>query len=121
MFDLKKRDGENEEKYIFRLGQAKDSGLIDMDWTELADIINKECRNDESEYRTEAAYRRIPMPKGITKLESLEITKITTLILRNYRDKNRRYRKKRENFLTKGLISIGRCVRKHDLKQPLKK
>lgn len=58
MFDLKKRDGENEEKYIFRLGQAKDSGLIDMDWTELADIINKECRNDESEYRTEAAYRK---------------------------------------------------------------
>lgn len=58
MFDFKKRDGENEEKYIFRLGQAKDSGLIDMDWTELADIINKECRNDESEYRTEAAYRK---------------------------------------------------------------
>lgn len=58
MIDLRKRDGENEEKYIFRLGQAKDSGLIDMDWAELADIINKECRADESEYRTEAAYRK---------------------------------------------------------------
>ena len=29
-----------------------------MSWTELADIINRECRNDELEYRTEAAYRK---------------------------------------------------------------
>lgn len=58
MIDLKKRDDENEEQYIFRLGQAKDSGLIDMNWDRLADIINKECRGDESEYRTEAAYRK---------------------------------------------------------------
>lgn len=40
------------------MGQAKDSGQLDMSWTELADIINKECRNDELEYRTEAAYRK---------------------------------------------------------------
>ena len=29
-----------------------------MSWTELADIINRECRSDELEYRTEAAYRK---------------------------------------------------------------
>lgn len=40
------------------MGQAKDSGQLDMSWTELADIINRECRNDELEYRTEAAYRK---------------------------------------------------------------
>ena len=26
---------------IWRLGQAKDSGIIDLDWNELADVINK--------------------------------------------------------------------------------
>lgn len=58
LLDLQKRENENEEQYIWRLGQAKDKGLIEMDWTELSEIINKECRNDETEYRTEAAYRK---------------------------------------------------------------
>lgn len=54
-----KRDiGENEEQYIWRLGQAKDNGLIDLDWNEIADLINHEFREDESEYRSESAYRK---------------------------------------------------------------
>lgn len=56
--DLHRLENENEEQFIFRLGSAKDSGELDMSWEQLADIINKEFRNDESEYRSEAAYRK---------------------------------------------------------------
>lgn len=56
--DLKRKENENEEQFIFRLGQAKDSGNLDMSWEELANVINKEFRTDESEYRSEAAYRK---------------------------------------------------------------
>ena len=55
---LEKLPNENEEQFIWRLGQAKDSGIIDLDWNEIADIINKQFREDESEYRSEAAYRK---------------------------------------------------------------
>lgn len=56
--NLQKLENENEEQFIFRLGQAKDSGNLDLSWDQLASIINKEFRSDESEYRTEAAYRK---------------------------------------------------------------
>ena len=56
--DLHRLENENEEQFIFRLGSAKDSGNLDMSWDEIADIINKEFRTDESEYRSEAAYRK---------------------------------------------------------------
>lgn len=56
--DLHRLENENEEQFIFRLGSAKDSGNLDMSWNEIADIINKEFRTDESEYRSEAAYRK---------------------------------------------------------------
>lgn len=55
---LSKRDGENEEQFIWRLGTAKDSGKLMLDWNDIALIINREFRSDESEYRTEAAYRK---------------------------------------------------------------
>lgn len=56
---LKRKVDENEEQYLWRLGQAKDSGLIDLDWKEIADIMNREFREDESEYRSESAYRKL--------------------------------------------------------------
>lgn len=56
--DLHRLENENEEQFIFRLGSAKDSGELDMSWEQLAEVINKEFRNDESEYRSEAAYRK---------------------------------------------------------------
>ena len=41
------------------MGQMKDSGQLNMSWDELATVINKEFRgDDDSEYRTEAAYRK---------------------------------------------------------------
>lgn len=55
---LRREKNENEEQYIWRLGQCKDSGALDMDWNEISDVINKEFRADESEFRTEAAYRK---------------------------------------------------------------
>lgn len=58
IIDLHRLDGENEEKFIWRLGCAKDTGLIDLNWDEIAEIINKEFRTDESEYRAESAYRK---------------------------------------------------------------
>ena len=58
MIDLHRLENENEEQFIFRLGTSKDDGRLDMSWDEIANIINKEFRTDESEYRTEAAYRK---------------------------------------------------------------
>lgn len=58
MVDLHKQPEENEEKYVWRLCQAKDNGQLDMDWVTIADIINNECRDDISEFRNESAYRK---------------------------------------------------------------
>ena len=58
MYDYTRNIGENEEQYLFRVGQAKDSGLLDCTWNEIADYMNKEFRLDETEYKTEAAYRK---------------------------------------------------------------
>lgn len=57
MVDLKKRDGENERQYIWRVGQMVDKGEVSS-WKEIAPIINSEWRMDESEYRDESAYRK---------------------------------------------------------------
>lgn len=57
LYNIKKRENENEEEYIWRLGQAKDSGLLDMSWDEIADVLNKELGNEDKPY-SEAAYRK---------------------------------------------------------------
>ena len=44
---------------MWRIGQAKDSGLLDMSWNDIANVMNKEFRDDESEYRAESAYRKV--------------------------------------------------------------
>lgn len=56
--DLHRLENENEEQFIFRLGSAKDAGTLDMNWEEIAAVVNAEFRSDESEYRSEAAYRK---------------------------------------------------------------
>lgn len=40
--ELFKRENENDRQFIFRLGRAKEQGLIDLDWQQLTDIFNKE-------------------------------------------------------------------------------
>lgn len=58
MIDLHKQPNENEEQFIWRIGQAKENGELDLDWNQIAAIINSEFRNDDSEYRNESAYRK---------------------------------------------------------------
>lgn len=58
LLDVKRQPTETEAAYIWRLGQAKDNGVLDLTWPEIADLINKEFREDTSEYRSESAYRK---------------------------------------------------------------
>ena len=51
-------NNETEEQYLWKVGQAKDSGLIDLSWDDIADLMNKQFRTDETEYRTGSAYRK---------------------------------------------------------------
>lgn len=55
--NLKKEAYENDEQFIWRLCQAKDSGLLDMNWNEIADIINKELDMGDMPF-TASAYRK---------------------------------------------------------------
>lgn len=47
---------ENEEQYIWRLGQAKDTGKIDCSWDQIADAVNRELHEDLP--LSEAAFRK---------------------------------------------------------------
>lgn len=53
-----KRDDETELQYIWRICSNKDSGLLDMTWRDVADILNSELVKDESDYLDESAYRK---------------------------------------------------------------
>ncbi len=55
---LQKLSNENESQYIWRIGQAKDAGLVDSTWSELSPILNKELDIDETEWRGESAWRK---------------------------------------------------------------
>lgn len=57
VLNLHMLNSENEEKYIWRLGQAKDSGELNMSWEEIADIINQELGNEDRPL-SEAAFRK---------------------------------------------------------------
>lgn len=48
--NLKKLENENIEQYIWRLGTAKDQGLISESWADLATIINKETNDGVNNY-----------------------------------------------------------------------
>ena len=56
--NLQKLSSENESQYIWRIGQAKDAGLIDATWEELAPRLNTELGIDETEWRGESAFRK---------------------------------------------------------------
>lgn len=57
MFDTARRTGETETQYIWRICSAKDSGVLDITWDAVADILNKELRGDDDWY-TSSAYRK---------------------------------------------------------------
>lgn len=56
--NLQKASDESQLEYIWRLCSAKDNGVLELTWVELADILNKELIDDESEYLGESAYRK---------------------------------------------------------------
>lgn len=51
--------GESEYQFLWRVGNAKKNGLYSGNWSDIADTINSCYREDESEYRTESAYRKV--------------------------------------------------------------
>ena len=55
---LIKKIDENESQYIWRIGQAKDAGLIDSTWSELSPTLNRELDIDETDWRGESAWRK---------------------------------------------------------------
>lgn len=57
LFDTTRKESENEFQYLWRLGQAKDSGLLDIDWNGIADLMNKHFGDPDKPY-SEAAWRK---------------------------------------------------------------
>lgn len=55
---LKKLPEENEDQYIWKVGQAKDCGLIESTWEELTPRLNTELGIDETEWRGSSAFRK---------------------------------------------------------------
>ena len=55
---LKKLTDENEDQYIWKVGQAKDAGLIDSTWEELTPRLNTELGIEETEWRGSSAFRK---------------------------------------------------------------
>ena len=55
--NTKRQPEETETQYIWRICSAKDAGILDITWDEVADILNRELR-DEGEYYTSSAYRK---------------------------------------------------------------
>lgn len=57
MFSFKKQSDENDEQFIWRICQYKESSISDMSWNDVADIINKELGMEDMPY-SEAAFRK---------------------------------------------------------------
>ena len=55
---LKKLNDENEDQYIWKVGQAKDAGLIDSTWEDLTPRLNTELGIEETEWRGSSAFRK---------------------------------------------------------------
>lgn len=55
--NLKRNENENDERFIWRLCKAKDTGLVDMNWNEVADILNRELGMGDMPL-AESAYRK---------------------------------------------------------------
>ena len=57
MFDVKRQPNENEQQYLWRLGNAKDSGILDMDWNGICSLMNSEFADPDKPFG-EAAWRK---------------------------------------------------------------
>lgn len=57
MIELQRKAGENDEQYLWRIGNLIETGQAPP-WREIIDIINEEFGLDEDDYRDESAYRK---------------------------------------------------------------
>ena len=57
MADLQRKAGENDEQYLWRIGNLIESGQAPH-WSEIINTINAEFGLDEDDYRDESAYRK---------------------------------------------------------------
>lgn len=56
---LRRLDGETENQTLWRVGNAKASGILgDITWPEVAEFMNKEFRDGEEDYFDSSAYRK---------------------------------------------------------------
>lgn len=55
---LSRNEGESELAYLWRLGELKHNGIIDMTWDELAGVLNWNLRDSEEKYLGSSAYRK---------------------------------------------------------------
>ena len=58
MYNVELQQNETENQYLWRLGEAKSIGLIDMTWDKIALLINKSFYTDELDFKTESVYRK---------------------------------------------------------------
>ena len=58
MYDVELQQNETENQYLWRLGEAKSIGLIDMTWDKIALLINKAFYANELDFKTESVYRK---------------------------------------------------------------
>jgi hypothetical protein len=49
---------ETEDQCLWRIGKAKDSGILTDNWPEIAAFLNKTFREDETQYYDSSAYRK---------------------------------------------------------------
>lgn len=59
MTDFVRQPGETEEHFIWRIGQARDNGELDLSWDEIAEVINRTFREDESAFMDSSRYRKM--------------------------------------------------------------
>lgn len=57
-FDCRRRPDESDKQYIWRICSAKDAGIITLNWTDVAAIINKELFDDETKWLHESVFRK---------------------------------------------------------------
>ena len=81
MIDFHKLPNESERAYLWRVGVAIENGTAGVNWEEATPFINREWREDESQYRTSSAYRKqvqyaIPFYEEVfSKMENNEYSK----------------------------------------------
>ena len=76
---------ETEDQCLWRIGKAKDAGILTENWPEIALFLNKTFRDDETQYYDSSSYRKkyrnfVTAYEGIFSKERFTDEEITTII-----------------------------------------